>query len=190
MNSNHPTWLELKSKFDAESIVKDILSCYLFEKEGKLQEVIHLLKYRGVKSVGIMLGEDIGRKISVNNLFAGADYLIPVPLHKLKQRERGYNQSEFICKGISKITDIPINTTVVNRTKYTQSQTQLNLVERKENVGDAFKINEKVRHLVQGKTFLIVDDVITTGATINSCAKELLAAGASSILVASAALAQ
>ena len=184
-----PAWLEFKAKFDAEGAVKDFLVCFLFEKEGKLQNVIHHLKYSGIKSLGVQLGREIGDKIISNSMFASADYLIPVPLHKLKQRERGYNQSEYLCKGIVEVMSIPINTTFLIRKKYTESQTQLNFEQRKENVGDAFVINLKYQSEIQEKTFILVDDVITTGSTINACAKELINHGAACVLAASAALA-
>ncbi|MBA4311540.1 MAG: hypothetical protein C0417_02810 [Chlorobiaceae bacterium] len=190
VDSLHPTWIEIKSKFDAEGFIKDFSSSFLFEKEGALQHLIHLLKYQGMKSLGIKLGEEVGRKMLLDEYYAGADYLIPIPLHKLKYRERGYNQSEFICKGISNVTQISVNNSIAIRIKYTQTQTQLNLIERKENIGDAFKIDEKYQYLIQGKTFIIVDDVITTGSTINSCAKMLLATGAGCVLAASVALAE
>lgn len=184
-----PTLLELKSKFKTEGKIEDVISCYLFEKDGNLQEVIHLLKYRGMKSLGVKLGEELGKVIINNQKFSNADFIIPIPLHKLKKRERGYNQSEFICKGISSITNIPVNTEIVYRVKYTKSQTQLNFIERMENVADAFFISEKNRRLVTGKKIIIVDDVITTGSTINSCANELIKANAGTTLAASVAIA-
>jgi ComF family protein len=183
-------WIEMVSKFQMEGVVRDFFSCYLFEKEGKFQEVIHLLKYQGMKSLGLRLGMDIGSRISNSQMFSDADYLVPVPLHKLKQRERGYNQSEWICRGIAQEMRIPIQTDFLKRRKYTQSQTQLNLEQRKENVGDAFKINEKCISKIKGKTIILVDDVITTGSTINACAKELIANGAEKIIAASAAVAK
>ncbi|MDI6766869.1 MAG: phosphoribosyltransferase family protein [Bacteroidota bacterium] len=177
-------------KFDMEGFVKDINSCYLFEKEGKFQEVIHLLKYQGMKTLGIMLGQELGKRIATDPSFCGADYLIPIPLHKLKQRERGYNQSEYICKGVLAASGIPVHDSIIHRKKYTQSQTQLNLQERIENVGDAFEVNQRFKSLVPGKSFILVDDVITTGSTINACAKELINLNAHNVFAASVALAQ
>ncbi len=190
IDPSHPTWNEIKGKFAIEKVVQDIFSCFLFEKDGKLQDVIHLLKYQGMKSLGIKLGDEIGRKITAEPEFVGADYLIPIPLHKLKKRERGFNQSEYICKGISAITNIPTHIDIIVRKKYTQSQTQLNLQERNENVGDAFEVNPRYQHLIPGKSFILVDDVITTGSTINACAKELTAHRADRIIAASIALAE
>lgn len=188
-NVGDPMWLELKKRFDQEGAVSDFLSCFYFEQEGKLQQVIHLLKYQGMKSMGVMLGREIGERIAKHLLFSTADALIPVPLHKLKERERGYNQCEFLCKGIAEVTVIPIKANFISRTKYTKSQTQLNFEERRENVGDAFAVPPASLSEIQRKTLILVDDVITTGSTINACAQELVAAGAKSVLAVSAAIA-
>jgi ComF family protein len=190
LRHDHPVWNELRDKFIAGGMVQDFLSCYLFEKEGSLQHIIHLLKYEGIKSVGIRLGKEIGKQMMNNSSFCNADYLVPVPLHTLKKRERGYNQSECICKGISEVTAISMDTSFVIRKKYTRTQTQLNIQERKKNVGDAFIVPEKSRLAIKGKTFILVDDVITTGSTINACAQELVANGAAGVLAASVALAE
>ena len=190
VDSENPTWVEIKNKLEMEEAVQAMLSCFLFEKEGKVQEIIHLLKYSAIKSVGVELGEEIGRAIVHDPVFSGADVLIPVPLHKLKFRERGYNQSELLCKGISVVTHIPMNSKLLVRNKYTLSQTQLSLDERKANVGDAFAAGWTSLSDVENKTIIIVDDVITTGSTISACARVLRAGGARCVLAASAALAR
>lgn len=190
VNSSHPTWIEIKSKFLNRGNVKDIISCYLFESEGKLQEVIHLLKYKEIKSVGIRFGRELGKVILSSAQFASADYLIPVPLHRLKKRERGYNQSELLCKGITQILPINFIPDFLERIRYTQSQTNLNMAERIANVEDAFDINKSYKTFVHGKSFIIVDDVITTGSTIDACAARLIEYGAGSVYAASVALAK
>ncbi len=189
-DSSSPTWKEIHEKFHAEGVVEDFLSCFLFEKEGKLQEVIHHLKYGGMKSLGVRLGEELGRRLQSDERFASADFLVPVPLHKLKRRERGYNQSEYICRGISHVSGIPVAGDFLSRTKHTQSQTQLSLLERKGNVSEAFSILPEAALHVRGKTCVLVDDVITTGSTINACARELLSAHARRVYGASVALAR
>jgi len=185
----HPAWDNLHLNLKAEGAIQDFISCYLFEKEGKLQEAIHLLKYQGMRSLGFQLGKEIGRRIQTHESFSSADCLVPVPLHKLKQRERGYNQSELLCRGIAETTNIPVQPSAVLRNKYTTSQTQLNFEERKENVSNAFEVNAKLNHVLQGKTVILVDDVVTTGSTLNALAKELVRCGASRVLAASVALA-
>jgi len=189
IDSSHPTWCEILGKFRTEGAVEDVLSCFLFEKEGKLQEVIHHLKYGGMKSLGIRLGGELGERFCLETKFNTADILIPVPLHKLKQRERGYNQSEYLCRGISQACGIPVAATLLARTKYTQSQTQLSLRERQANMREAFLLHPAAASGIRGKSCVLVDDVITTGSTINACARELLAAGAARVYGASIALA-
>ena len=182
--------LELHHRFMENGAIADFLSCYYFEKEGRLQEVIHLLKYGGVRSMGVMLGRDVGRLMLQRREYSEADCIVPVPLHKLKQRERGFNQSEMICVGISEVTGIPVNAKLIARTKYTASQTKLTLRERAMNVNDAFAIVPHRQDCVKEKKIILVDDVITTGSTIGACATVLVKAGAKVVLAASTAVAQ
>jgi ComF family protein len=190
ITSTHPTWVEIGEKFATEGVVDGLLSWALFEKEGRFQEVIHLLKYQGIQSVGVRFGQEIGRLIADNAVFSEAEYVIPVPLHKVKKRERGYNQSELICAGISGATGITSHPAMMIRKKYTQTQTKLDVAQRKENVADAFIVNPKFVHDIRGKTFILVDDLITTGSTINACAKVLKENGAVNVYAASVALAR
>ncbi|HUL44979.1 MAG TPA: ComF family protein [Bacteroidota bacterium] len=186
----HPTWIEVKEKVQAEGTIDELLSCFLFEKEGALQDVLHLLKYRGMRSLGARLGLEVGARIALHSGLRTADALIPVPLHRRKQRERGYNQAELICRSVGKVTGIPIRSSFIIRTKYTQSQTTLTLEERNQNVGDAFSVRASARSEISGKRFILVDDVITTGSTILACAGVLRAIGAEKVYAASVALAQ
>ncbi len=190
VHRNDEVWLELKSRFLAENAVQDILSCFVFEKEGPLQLAIHVLKYQGMKSLGVRLGKEIGKRIQSNDSFSSADYLVPVPLHRSKQHERGYNQSEHICKGIAETTRLRVHPSLLQRKRYTQSQTKLSVEERQQNVDDAFEVRRGFESEVEGKTLILVDDVITTGATIEACARVLAAHGAKRVLAASVALAQ
>jgi len=183
-----PAETKHKNELQAAGYIHDLLSCYLFEQGGKLQDVVHLLKYQAMTSLGVRLGRDIGIKILGNERFSRADYLIPVPLHKAKLRERGYNQSELICKGISEVTKIPIATDCIRRTRHTQTQTHLSLEERKQNVSGAFMVVTKHQNLLNGITVILVDDVITTGSTINECAKIILGGGVERVFAASAAI--
>lgn len=185
-----PVWYELHNRFKEEGAVSEFLSCFYFEKEGRLQDVIHMLKYRGIKTMGVMLGREIGQRILSSTTISSADCLVPVPLHTLKRRERGYNQSEFIGRGIMEVTGIPMRVDLLRRCKYTQSQTQYNLEQRWENVEDAFEVPRRSLDDVQGKKLILVDDVITTGSTILSCARELLKAGADVVYAASVAVAE
>jgi ComF family protein len=118
------------------------------------------------------------------------DYLVPIPLHRRKLRERGYNQAELIADGMSEVAGIPVRTDLVRRKKVTQTQTMLSLEERKKNMDDAFEVVPVAIRNLENKTCILVDDVITTGSTIISCARELRAAGASRTVAASSALAE
>jgi ComF family protein len=185
----HPVWNELSGKFSSEGAVRDILSCYLFEKEGTLQQVIHLLKYSGIRSLGERLGVEVGRRMLLNPAFLSCDALVPVPLHKLKKRERGYNQAECICRGVAAQTHLPVRSSFLLRNRYTESQTELDKDARNENVRGAFVLNPACVSEVEGRSFILVDDVVTTGSTISACARVLLENGAERVLALSAALA-
>lgn len=166
-----------------------LFSTFYFDKEGPLQSLIHELKYNGMTNIGVELGRKVGMNVQEYMQAATLDGLIPVPLHKTKLRERGYNQSEYICKGISDVTGLPIMSHLLRRTRYTQSQTKLDIEERRRNVSDAFEFTPSADVELHGKTFVIVDDVITTGATIVECARVLKGLGANSVVACSVALA-
>ncbi|GAB6281687.1 MAG: ComF family protein [Ignavibacterium sp.] len=178
---------EFNKKFNDKRIINDFYSMYIFEKDKTLQSAIHSFKYSGKYYNAIFLGEKLGEKI-IQEKNWNIDYLIPIPLHKLKQIERGYNQSYYISKGLKKILKVSINKKLIKRTKYTQSQTLLNLKERKENMKDAFVVRKNNK--IIGKNFLLVDDVITTGATISECGKVLKNAGANKVYASSIAIAE
>jgi len=178
---------EFERKFMNKNIISDFYSPFVFEKDKELQHAIHSLKYQNKFRVGIFLGKLLGEKIRQNKNDWEIDLIIPIPLHQLKKAERGYNQSYYIAKGLSKMLNIPASDQVVKRNKYNKSQTTKILVERKENISNAFKLRNKIK--VNEKAILIIDDVITTGATISECGKILLEAGANKILAASIAIA-
>lgn len=182
-----PLYQETKTKLLSEGHIYDLVSCFVFEKEGPFQHIIHALKYQKFESLGIELGRRIGRLMTEEQ--NKVDVIIPVPLHKVKQRERGYNQAELIAQGISEIINKPIITKAIQRTRNTQTQTTLNIEDRQKNMENAFAMIPAKCTSIKGKTCLLVDDVITTGATTSSCAKELFSAGATKVIAGSAALA-
>jgi ComF family protein len=183
-----PLYQETRAKLLTEKCINDLVSCFVFEKEGPFQHIAHALKYKEYKSIGVELGKRIGALMQ--NWDIEADLIIPVPLHSIKQRERGYNQSELIARGIATVIGKPIVTNAVYRTRHTQTQTKLTIEERRKNMENAFNTFNSASKILNGKSCLLVDDVITTGATTNSCAKSILSAGATTIISASAALAQ
>ncbi len=179
--------MEYKRKFANENIISDFHSLFVFEKGKEFQDIIHVIKYNENFRLGIFLGkltaENFKNKINAWQ----PDCLIPIPLHHLKKAERGYNQSFYLAKGISKIIGIPVFSNSMSRTRFTPSQTNLNLKERKENIGGAFKLKD--RSIIKGKKIILVDDVITTGATITECGKILINHGAQKVFSISAAIA-
>lgn len=177
---------EFDRNFRSSGVIKDFYSTYVFVKDGTLQNIIHSLKYNQKFLVGILLGEKIAETISAKSNDWKIDLIIPVPLYHLKKAERGYNQSDFIAKGISKNLKIPYSNEAVKRERYTESQTKLNHKEREENVSGAFKVKRKKN--IEGKNLLLVDDVITTGSTIRECGKVLLDNGAKLVYACSVAI--
>ncbi len=169
-----------------EHLIDDLVSVYAFPEEGGFQNIMHALKYREMRSIGVMFGKILGEKILTHRKFH-YDLIVPVPLHISKQRERIYNQSCFVAKGISEVTGIPAEEKILMRSRYTKSQTKLDHIERELNIKNAFYINENKKKLIPGKNIILVDDVITTGSTIVECAKVLKECGAKKIMTASIA---
>ncbi|RLD67576.1 MAG: ComF family protein [Bacteroidetes bacterium] len=145
---------------------------YYFTKKSILQNLLHHIKYHHKKELAFELGKYLGTELSLVENFKDCDVIMPVPLHPLKKKKRGYNQSEWIAKGISEKMDIPVNITILLRHVNSKSQTKKNRVERWENVRSAF--NVKVPDQLSIKHILLIDDVITTGATIEACASQLI----------------
>lgn len=178
---------EFERKFLNKNIISDFFAPFVFEKDKELQHAIHSLKYNNKFQVGIFLGKVLADKIQSTQSNWKIDLIIPIPLHQLKKAERGYNQSYYIAKGMSKILNVSCSDRIVKRKKYTESQTTMTLTERKENISKAFRIKNK--NAVKEKTVLLIDDVITTGATISECGSILLESGAKKIFAASIAIA-
>ena len=148
-----------------------VTACFFFAKSGKVQHLIHELKYKGNKDAGVFLGQQLGETIKDAPLFQGIDYLIPVPLHPKREKQRGYNQSLMIAKGINEVTGIPIGDKYLIRAVNTATQTKKSAEERYKNVKDIFEV--RFPEELEGKHILLIDDVLTTGATLESCAHQL-----------------
>lgn len=143
-------------------------SFFFYKKGSDFRRILHLLKYGGRKDVGEAMGRYMACELLPSGFFEGIDVIVPVPLHRKKQRMRGYNQSECIAQGISAVTQIPLDIKCISRNKNTATQTRKSTVERWDNVDSIFTLCDS--HLLVGKHVLIVDDVLTTGATVVSCA--------------------
>jgi ComF family protein len=178
--SGHPWQNELAGR----KVINGSFSLYCFIKDSPIQHLLHSLKYEKMKSIGILLGKEIASAIPVSVKF---DFAVPVPLHKAKERERTYNQSDYICRGIAEGLKIKVLPKLLTRTRFTKSQTKMDRNQRIENVKDAFRINPKYPEDAAGKNIILVDDVITTGSTILECAQVLNNSGANYVSVCSAA---
>lgn len=143
-------------------------SFYFYRKGSDFRQILHQLKYGGQKGIGAIMGRYMAAELQQSGFFEGVDVILPVPLHKKKQQIRGYNQSEWIARGITAVTGIPIDTEAVVRRKNTETQTRKSSLERWENVEGIFELHHA--EALAGKHILIVDDVLTTGATTVECA--------------------
>ena len=164
-----------------------VMAEFFFSKTGKVQHLIHGLKYHHCRENGIFLGQEIGKSLLKAADYQNIDYIIPIPLHPKKEKIRGYNQSHVIAEGISEMTDIPIAEDTLVRSVFTATQTRKTREERWENVKDIFELKNAER--IANKHVLLVDDVLTTGATIMSAGKALMQAEGIKISVATVACA-
>jgi len=147
-------------------------SYFTFEKGGKVQHLIHELKYKGNKEVGITLGKMYGIDLMKSDAFNTTDIIIPVPLHIKKLKKRGYNQSECFASGLSQAMNVETDFKTLFRAKASETQTKKSRFNRWQNVETIFQLKEN--KTLQGKHILLVDDVITTGSTLEACAHTLL----------------
>lgn len=145
---------------------------FYFSKESLIQHLIHQLKYKNNQQIGFYLGQCMGKSLLESNRFNKLDAIIPLPLYPDKQRKRGYNQAAVIANGVSEILNIPVINNCIIRQKQTATQTKKHRTERWQNVSDSFAINNK--NTLTGKNLLLVDDVITTGATLEACGTIML----------------
>lgn len=159
-----------------------------FTKGGKVQNIIHNLKYKNQTGLGIKLGKLIGDRLNSAPDYMDIDLIIPVPLHKKRERSRGYNQSELIAQGISSALNVSVDSSLLIRTITTDTQTKKGRYMRFENMRTVFSV--KNSEILVGKHILLVDDVITTGATIEACALELHKCGIKKLSIAAAAFAE
>lgn len=167
--------------------LKAVTAGFFFSKDGKVQSLIHELKYRGNAEAGIFLGQELGKSIKNAPLFQDIDYLIPIPLHPKREKQRGYNQSMMIAQGISEVTDIQIGNEFLIRKVNTATQTHKSKDERWRNVKDIFELRHAER--LHDKSVLLVDDVLTTGSTLESGALTLSSVSGITISCATAACA-
>ena len=145
---------------------------FYFSKEFLIQHLIHQLKYKGDTKIGFYLGEIMGKTLLSSNRFNSIDALIPLPLYPDKEHKRGYNQAAVICNGISSVMNIPVLNSAVVRQHATETQTRKHRTERWENVKGSFTVAKESE--LKNKHVLLVDDVVTTGATLEACGHVIL----------------
>jgi ComF family protein len=167
--------------------LEDAICLYIYEKKGRVQRLLHSIKYQDQKELGEFLGLLYAEQLKNDCALSGVDVIIPVPLHKKKLRARGYNQSEWFAKGISRGLQRELNVTALERKVETSTQTKKKKYQRWENVEGIFQLNEP--ESLYGKHVLLVDDVITTGATIEASWLALKQAEGITLSVASIAFA-
>lgn len=146
---------------------------FYYHKEGQYSNLIHHLKYYDHPEVGIYLGRLAANELKQSGFFDGIDLIVPVPLSKKKFRKRGYNQCDYIARGISESTEIPMRTDCIERIIDTDTQTHKNSMKRWKNTAGIFRATQP--DTLKKKHILLVDDVATTGATLHACAASLLA---------------
>lgn len=167
--------LPSSSQFSELPFEINICSAFAFQNGGIIQSLVHHFKYLEMPKLAKILGSAWCKKNE--DISKSYDYLVPVPLHRTRYSERGYNQSEMLATGISKVSNIPIvKRGLLIRTRQTSTQTGLTIKQREENVRDAFALSKKGLKILQGKRVLIIDDVMTTGATLASVANSLIIA--------------
>lgn len=178
----------IASRFYGRTNFKHVLAYLKFVKEGKAQKLLHKLKYENHPEVGEMLGQWYGFNLQESGYAQAFDLIVPVPLHKSKRRKRGYNQSDSFAKGLSFSLEVPWNPKVVSRVKNSETQTSKGRIERWQNVEEIFRLEDG--DAIAGQRILLVDDVLTTGATLEACSMALEKGGSMEISVAVIAVAE
>ena len=162
----------IEKRFWGKVPVYNATSYFFFQKGSSFQKLLHILKYKGNKEIGELMGKYAAIDLLDSPDFTSIDLIIPVPLHPKKYKIRGYNQSEWIGKGISTILDKPQDISILVRIRENATQTKKSVYERFENTEGIFELRDKT--ILEGKHVLLVDDVLTTGSTLEACVKALL----------------
>jgi ComF family protein len=160
---------------------------YYFARRSPIQRALHQLKYRNKPDIGSRIGRAFGKKLLASGAFQTVDVIVPVPLHAKKERLRGYNQSALFAEGLGDVMGIPVQNNVLVRRSFTGSQTKKKRMERFDNVGSVFALERP--QAVANKHVLLVDDVLTTGATLEECGRILLQTPGTRLSMATIAIA-
>ena len=158
-----------------------------FTKESLVQHLMHQVKYRGNKELGLQLGRIMGTALKSSNRFQDIDALVPLPLFPSKEKKRGYNQAQILCDGMGEVMNLPILSNVITRPQQTETQTKKGRIERWKNIEGKFSLVDPTA--IENKHLLLVDDVVTTGATLEACGQEILSAKNTKLSVATLCIA-
>jgi ComF family protein len=142
-------------------------SVFYYRKGGTIRNVVHAMKFHGNAELCVIMGRQMGLRLLHSGRFDDVDLFVPVPLHWWRRMRRGYNQSELLCRGMAEVMQRPIISDAIRRIRYTKKQSNQNSTRRQSNVDGAFRLVKP--ELLEGKHVLLVDDVLTTGATITAC---------------------
>lgn len=164
---------------------ENAMAMFYFRKGTRVQRILHNLKYRGKPELGYLLGEMLAERLLQSSAPWEIDLIVPVPLHRKRQRSRGYNQSLCIAEGLGALLQLPVCKDLLVKTVSTSSQTRKGRFSRYENLKSAFSVQRE--YMLKGKNILLVDDVITTGATLEACATVLYTAGINRLNIAAVA---
>lgn len=156
-------------------------SQYYFTRHSLIQHLMHQFKYKSDRNLGLQLGRLMGQQL-INSKMSKADALVPLPLFPSREKKRGYNQARILCEGMAETMQIPILDKAVRRNEQTITQTRKSRIERWQNMNGKFAINDFT--LIDHKHILLVDDVITTGATLEACGSTILNCGSTSLSIA------
>lgn len=162
--------------------MKHVWAYLKFRKTGMVQHLLHQLKYNNHPEVGVKLGRAYGYELVNAGYRNEFDLVVPVPLHRSRMQKRGYNQSAKFAEGLCDVFQIPFNDSISMRKVATTTQTKKTKLQRWENVENVFDLRDNIK--IDGKRILLVDDVITTGATIEACGRHLVSKGCAELSVA------
>lgn len=162
--------------------IENATAFFTYKKGSNYQHLIHFVKYKGMKELGMETGRRFGFVLAQATYFNNVDVIVPVPLHPKKQKLRGYNQSEWIALGIAQTLQKPVSANNLKRNLHTSTQTKKNRFERWQNVEGIFEVARPDEFF--GKHILLIDDVVTTGSTLEACAFQLLKIGEAKVSIA------
>lgn len=162
----------VEKTFYGRLVIQSAGAAYYFTKDSLVQHLITELKYRGNAEIGAYLGKLTAFQMQNSERFSSADYIIPLPLNDKKLQKRGYNQAALIAQGISSVLNVPVLTSAVRRKLFTETQTKKDRVTRWQSMEDVFEITNM--SIIENKHILLVDDIVTTGATLEACGNVML----------------